>query len=54
MCGWLASDTCYILIGRKGKDKYGRWLGVVYISGASVNVEMVEKGYAVKYEEGGD
>ncbi len=35
-----------------GKGKYGRWLGVVYVDGLDINVEMMEKGHAVKYEEG--
>ena len=45
MCGWLASDTYYIMIGRKGKDKCGRWLGIVYVDGMNVNVELMEKGH---------
>ncbi len=36
-----------------GKGKYGRWLGVVYVDGVNVNVEMMEKGHAEKHEEGG-
>ena len=35
-----------------GKGKYGRWLGIIYIDGVNVNIEMMEKGHAVKYEEG--
>ena len=35
-----------------GKGKYGRWLGIVYVDGVNVNVELIEKGHAVKYEEG--
>ena len=38
--------------GQNGKGKYGRWLGVVYIDGVNINVELVEKGHAEKYEEG--
>ena len=35
-----------------GKEKYGRWLGVVYVDGVNINAQLVEKGHAVKYEEG--
>ncbi len=35
-----------------GKGKYGRWLGIIYIAGVNINTELVEKGHAVKYEEG--
>lgn len=37
-----------------GKGKYGRWLGIVYVDGVNINVELVERGHAEKYEEGGD
>ena len=37
--------------GQNGKGSFGRWLGVVYVDGVNVNVEMMEKGHAVKYEE---
>lgn len=37
--------------GKRGKDKYGRWLGVVYANRVNINEELVEKGYAKKYEE---
>lgn len=37
---------------KTGKDSFGRWIGVVYVDGVNVNVEMMEKGHAVKYEEG--
>lgn len=39
--------------GQNGKGKYGRWLGIVYIDGVNINAELVEKGHAEKYEEGG-
>ena len=33
-----------------GKDKYGRWLGFVYLAdGAFVNLELVKQGYAFAY-----
>lgn len=35
-----------------GKGKYGRWLGIVYVGGVNINVELVEKGHAEEYEEG--
>lgn len=38
--------------GQNGKGKYGRWLGIVYVDGVNVNVELVEKEHAEKYKEG--
>ncbi len=35
-----------------GKGKYGRWIGIVYVDGVNINVEMMERGHAEKYEEG--
>lgn len=40
--------------GQSGKGKYGRWLGIVYLDGVNVNIEMMEKGHAVKHKEGGN
>jgi len=37
--------------GSKGKGKYGRWLGIVYIDGKDLNVELIEQGHAEEYEE---
>jgi len=37
--------------GRDGKGSFGRWLGIVYVDGVDINAEMMEKGYAEKYEE---
>ena len=38
--------------GQNGKGSFGRWLGIVYIDGVNINVELMEKGHAVKYKEG--
>ncbi len=38
--------------GQNGKEKYGSWLGIVYVDGVNINIEMMEKGHAEKYEEG--
>jgi len=38
--------------GSKGKGKYGRWLGIIYIDGKDLNVELIEEGHAEVYEEG--
>jgi len=32
--------------GSKGKGKYGRWLGVIYVDGEDLNEELVERGHA--------
>ncbi len=39
--------------GQAGKGSFGRWLGIVYVDGVDINAEMMEKGHAVKYGEGG-
>ncbi len=38
--------------GQNGKGSFGRWLGIVYVDGVDINAELMEKGYAEKYEEG--
>lgn len=35
--------------GNRGKGKYGRWLGRIYVDKANINSEMVEKGHARRY-----
>jgi len=37
--------------GQNGKGKYGRWLGIVYVDGVNVNVELIERGHAEEYKE---
>lgn len=37
--------------GSKGKGKYGRWLGIVYIDGQDLNVELIKEGHGEVYEE---
>jgi len=37
--------------GSRGRGKYGRWLGVIYIDGKDLNLELIEEGHAEEYEE---
>ncbi|MDU1890622.1 MAG: thermonuclease family protein [Dysgonomonas sp.] len=46
------NDLCYgkdVRVKDKGKDKYGRTLGVVYIDDLNINEEMVRNGLAWYY-----
>ena len=36
----------------KGKDKYGRWLCILFTIKGNVNVRMIEAGHAVPYDGG--
>ena len=38
---------------KKGRGKYGRWLGIIYVDGVNINDELIDREHAVKYEEGG-
>lgn len=42
-----------VLVSQKG-DKYGRWLGLIYVGDedVSVNAQMIEAGQAVPYDGG--
>ncbi len=35
--------------GQNGKGSFGRWLGIVYVDGVDINLELIEKGHAVEY-----
>lgn len=35
-----------------GYDKYGRWLGQIYLDGKSISDSLIEKKYAVPYYGG--
>jgi len=37
--------------GTKGKGKYGRWLGVIWVDEENLNEELVGRGYAEVYPE---
>lgn len=39
-----------VIIEIPGKDKYGRWLGTVYLDSLNINEWLVEEGYAEVYE----
>lgn len=39
-----------VQISSEGKDKYGRWLAVIYLDGANINQWLLDNAYAVKYE----
>jgi endonuclease YncB( thermonuclease family) len=42
--GWCSVKI--VEIKEFGQDRYGRTLGVVFVNGKNVNLEMVEAGYA--------
>lgn len=49
-------DLCYgktIRIDCKGKDKYGRTLGIVYVDSVNVNETLIKEGLAWKYKTTG-
>lgn len=35
--------------GKNTKEKYNRWLGEFFVNGNSINKQMIDEGYAVKY-----
>lgn len=37
-------------ISSEGKDKYGRWLAIVYLEGTNINQWLLDNAYAVKYK----
>lgn len=39
-----------IEIKSEGKDKYGRWLAIIYLDGENVNQWLLDNAYATKYE----
>lgn len=43
----VSGKTVTIEFDRRREDKYGRWLGYVYVSGVMVNEEMLRSGFAV-------
>lgn len=36
---------------RDRKEKYGRYLGIIWFNGENINELMVSEGYAVKYQD---
>ena len=53
---WLTGRTVnkpLVLVSQRG-DKYGRWLGLIYVGDeeVSVNAQMIEAGQAVAYDGG--
>lgn len=39
------------LLESKGVDRYGRTLGVLFVEGSNINLQMVEKGYAWHFKK---
>lgn len=37
--------------GNQGKGKYGRWLGILFVSGVNINQELIKEGLAVEYQD---
>lgn len=35
-----------VLLDSSGKDKYGRWIGTIYVNNIPVNQQMVTEGFA--------
>lgn len=33
-------------------DKYGRWLGTLYVNGVNINQQLIDEGHAVEYNGG--
>ena len=38
---------------KTGEDSFGRWIGIVYVDGVNANVELIKRGHAENYKEGG-
>ena len=45
----VAGETVDLVLGVKGRDRYGRLLAYVYLDGLFINLEMVRAGCAVTY-----
>ena len=45
----VAGEAVDLVLGVKGRDRYGRLLAYVYLDGLFINLEMVRAGYAVTY-----
>ena len=39
-----------VVIKYKSKDRYGRVIGIVYLNGIDINLEMIKNGYAWHYK----
>ncbi|MBN2769039.1 MAG: thermonuclease family protein [Campylobacterales bacterium] len=51
---WYLSDLIYgkfVLVRISKKDRYGRYIGTVYLNRENINLKMVEHGYAWAYRK---
>lgn len=47
-----AGTPVLLLTQRDKKEKYGRYLGTIYLNGLDMNEELVKSGHAVLYDGG--
>ena len=48
----LKNNTKLVRVKSHGWDKYGRFLGEIYVDKVNINNEMVEKKYGYSYDGG--
>jgi micrococcal nuclease len=45
----LNNNDLYLKTINDKKDKYGRWLGIIYLNNENINEQMILNGFALKY-----